>query len=28
MMLDDAGHWPWLAVPELIERVANFLAPR
>ncbi|HEY1778689.1 MAG TPA: alpha/beta hydrolase [Solirubrobacteraceae bacterium] len=28
VMLDDAGHWPWLAVPELIERIANFLAPR
>ena len=24
---EDAGHWPWLERPELIERVANFLAP-
>jgi pimeloyl-ACP methyl ester carboxylesterase len=24
---EDAGHWPWLEHPELIERVANFLAP-
>jgi pimeloyl-ACP methyl ester carboxylesterase len=24
---EDAGHWPWIDHPELIERVANFLAP-
>jgi pimeloyl-ACP methyl ester carboxylesterase len=27
VMLEDAGHWPWLTRPELIERVADFLAP-
>jgi pimeloyl-ACP methyl ester carboxylesterase len=27
VMLEDAGHWPWFTRPELIERVANFLAP-
>lgn len=27
VMLEDAGHWPWLDSPRLIERVANFLAP-
>jgi pimeloyl-ACP methyl ester carboxylesterase len=27
VILEDAGHWPWLDRPELIERVANFLAP-
>jgi pimeloyl-ACP methyl ester carboxylesterase len=25
--LADAGHWPWLDRPDLIERVAAFLAP-
>jgi len=25
-LLEDAGHWPWLDRPDLIERVANFLA--
>jgi pimeloyl-ACP methyl ester carboxylesterase len=24
--LDDAGHWPWLDRPEVVERVADFLA--
>jgi pimeloyl-ACP methyl ester carboxylesterase len=24
--LDDAGHWPWLDRPDLVERVAGFLA--
>ena len=27
-LLDDAGHWPWLDRPEVIETVARFLAPR
>ena len=27
VIYEDAGHWPWLARPELIERVASFLAP-
>jgi pimeloyl-ACP methyl ester carboxylesterase len=26
-MLERAGHWPWLDRPELVERVAEFLAP-
>jgi pimeloyl-ACP methyl ester carboxylesterase len=25
--LDRAGHWPWLERPELVDRVARFLAP-
>lgn len=25
--LPDAGHWPWLDRPDLIERMADFLAP-
>ena len=24
--LDDAGHWPWLDRPDLVETVAGFLA--
>jgi pimeloyl-ACP methyl ester carboxylesterase len=26
LMLDDAGHWPWLDRPDVIERVVSFLA--
>ena len=26
VMLEDAGHWPWLDRPKLVEHVANFLA--
>jgi pimeloyl-ACP methyl ester carboxylesterase len=30
MTLDDAGHWPWLDRPEVIDRVVEFVtaAPR
>jgi pimeloyl-ACP methyl ester carboxylesterase len=24
--IDDAGHWPWLDRPEVIERVVDFLS--
>ena len=27
MLLDDAGHWPWLDRPDVIDRVETFLAP-
>jgi pimeloyl-ACP methyl ester carboxylesterase len=27
LALEDAGHWPWLDRPDVIERVAAFLAP-
>jgi pimeloyl-ACP methyl ester carboxylesterase len=27
LALDDAGHWPWLERPDVIERVVNFLTP-
>lgn len=27
-LLDDAGHWPWLDRPDVIETVARFLAPQ
>jgi pimeloyl-ACP methyl ester carboxylesterase len=27
VLLGDAGHWPWLDRPDLVETVANFLAP-
>jgi pimeloyl-ACP methyl ester carboxylesterase len=23
--LPDAGHWPWLEAPRLVETIANFL---
>lgn len=26
--LDDAGHWPWLDRPDVIERVVDFLSAR
>ncbi len=25
VVLDDAGHWPWLDRPDLVERVLRFL---
>jgi len=25
LMLPDAGHWPWLDRPEVLERVASFV---
>ena len=25
-LVERAGHWPWMERPELIERVAEFLA--
>jgi pimeloyl-ACP methyl ester carboxylesterase len=27
-LLDDAGHWPWLDRPDVVDRVARFLAER
>ena len=26
--LDDAGHWPWLDRPDLVDRVDRFLCPK
>ena len=28
MELEDAGHWPWLDRPDVIERVVDFLSSR
>jgi pimeloyl-ACP methyl ester carboxylesterase len=28
VLLDDAGHWPWLDRPDVIAHVADFVAPR
>ncbi len=25
-LVEDAGHWPWLDRPELVDRVTQFLA--